>query len=156
MPRGDLSPAECTFHSLAAEIGWPYLAGKLGKKGLRLDNALKHVLKAEGLKAKLQEVDYAWAFKRLDAEPCIKGEPSWDNKTAKMAGLLLWFSTNHGNCNSPLKLDSLDGPYSKDLYLTLSPNASRPTAPASGDGLFSEAEPAALAAPAALETAPDA
>ena len=133
MPRGDLSPAQSDFYPVAQEVVRPFMQEKLAakgipKKGIRLEQALKLMLSAPHLSTTLQEPPCKDAFMNLSGNACVRGCPSWDDKAAELAGLLLWFSLPQTDSSSPLELYQTD-PYSKDYHLRLrQPNASTPAA----------------------------
>ena len=133
MPRGELSPAQSAFYHFAQEEVRPFIQEKLAadnipKRGIRLEKALKLMLSAPHLSTTLQEPPYNDAFMNLSGDACVRGCPSWDDKAAKLAGLLLWFSLPQTDSSSPLELYQTDA-YSKDYHLRLrQPNASTPAA----------------------------
>ena len=124
------------------------------------------MLKAPDLQAKLQEAMFKEAFVRLDGEACVKGRPSWDNKAAKLAGLLLYFLSEE-HFRAPFERASTGG-FSKDLFLRMRQPDAPATAPTlaapENESAASEADatppepaeedvPAAPAAPAAPQAA---
>ena len=134
MPRGELSPAQSAFYHFAQEEVRPFIQEKLAakgipKKGIRLEQALKLMLSAPHLSTTLQEPPCKDAFMNLSGNACVRGCPSWDDKAAELAGLLLWFSLPQTDSSSPLELYQTHA-YSKDYHLRLRQptNASKPAA----------------------------